>query len=368
MPSIQIEAIDTLFFRDGKPFSMGDDNMATGIFPPPPSVLYGALRTQYFAQNPDKLSYANTPDDPSSLLQLKGVFLKGHDSILLPLPKDMVVVEEEVGNKKKKKTKLLTIMDKPPLSNVSTPKILGLSKLQKAKEEEFVMIDKSSWADDYAKGQADFTPTELSHYLSTETKIGIGRNRDQRTVQEGHLYRLTLQRLEGKFDIGEPNKPKRLYIHADYEGLELNENQLVRYGGEHKIVRTNPTDYIEIGCPEVKGDTFKIYLATNGIFKSGWQPEELLQQHGLELITCALGKYVNVGGFDMKAKKPKHMYRCVPAGSVYYVKAANEQKAREAAQAIHYTCISDLKTDKFDAARQGFGLALIANFNPDKQR
>ncbi|MCC7223222.1 MAG: type III-B CRISPR module-associated protein Cmr3 [Chitinophagales bacterium] len=364
MPSIQIEAIDTLFFRDGKPFSMGDDNMATGIFPPPPSVLYGALRTQYFAQNPDKLSYANTPDDPSSQLQLKGVFLKSHTSILLPLPKDMVVGEE---NEEKPTPTFLTIMDKPPLSNASTPKILGPSKLQKAKGEEF-MIDESSWADDYAKGCAGFTPTKLSHYLSTETKIGIGRNRDQRTVQEGHLYRLTLQRLEGKFDIEKPNKPKRLYICADYEGLELNENQLARYGGEHKIIRTNPTDSIEIGCPDVKGDTFKIYLATDAIFKSGWQPKELLQQHRLELITCALGKYVNVGGFDMKANKPKPMYRCVPAGSVYYVKAENEQKAREAAQAIHYTCISDLKTDKFDAARQGFGLALIANFNPDEQR
>lgn len=365
MPSIQIEAIDTLFFRDGKPFSMGDDNMATGIFPPPPSVLYGALRTQYFAQNPDKLPYANTPDDPSSQLQLNGVFLKSDDSILLPLPKDMVVVENKNKNKNEERTTLLTIMDKPPLSNASTPKILGLSKLQKAKGEEFMIYD-SSWKDKYAKGCADFAPTKLSHYLSTETKIGIGRNRDQRTVQEGHLYRLTLQRLEGKFDLRYPDEPKRLYICADYEGLELNENQLARYGGEHKIIRTNPTDSIEIACPDVKGDTFKIYLATDAIFESGWQPKKLLQQHGLELITCALGKYVNVGGFDMKANKPKPMYRCIPAGSVYYVKAENEQKAREVAQAIHYTCISDLKTDKFDAARQGFGLALIANFNPDK--
>lgn len=43
-----MEAFDTLFFRDGKPFSMGDDVWANGVFPPYPSTLYGALRASYF--------------------------------------------------------------------------------------------------------------------------------------------------------------------------------------------------------------------------------------------------------------------------------------------------------------------------------
>ena len=45
---ISIKPFDCLFVRDGKPFSMGDEVWASGIFPPPPSVVYGALRTAWF--------------------------------------------------------------------------------------------------------------------------------------------------------------------------------------------------------------------------------------------------------------------------------------------------------------------------------
>lgn len=42
---IEIQALGTLFFRDGKPFTMGAETYAEGIFPPLPSTIYGALRT-----------------------------------------------------------------------------------------------------------------------------------------------------------------------------------------------------------------------------------------------------------------------------------------------------------------------------------
>lgn len=63
---ISLEAIDTLFFRDGKPFTMGEDNFASGIFPPAPSVLYGALRSAYFACDVDSLSRVNSSDASNS--------------------------------------------------------------------------------------------------------------------------------------------------------------------------------------------------------------------------------------------------------------------------------------------------------------
>src|SRR5687768_8743082 len=36
---------DVLFFRDGKPSSRGQDHELRSVFPPLPSVLYGAIRT-----------------------------------------------------------------------------------------------------------------------------------------------------------------------------------------------------------------------------------------------------------------------------------------------------------------------------------
>lgn len=363
MPNIQIEALDTLFFRDGKPFSMGDDTMATGIFPPPPSVFYGALRTLYFSDNLDDLSKANMPEDPTAKLQINNIFLSDSATILLPLPNDIVVVKQ----RRDVTTKLLSLIDKPTLSNATTAKMLGLLKHEKVEEDNFVM-DSSIFLDFYAQGDAGFVPTKLSNYLTTETKIGIARNSDKKTTEDGRLYRLQHQRLEGKFEVDKPNKPKRLYFHVDYDLLDVpNQSHVVMLGGERKLIQAQATDAISIACPTITNSIFKIYLATDAIFASGWQPAELLKKHHLELITCALGKYKNIGGFDVKAKRPKQMYKCVPAGSVYYVKAQSVEQANELAQIIHNTCISDIQTPNFNAAQQGFGLALVANFNPQNQ-
>jgi len=50
---LRINPFDTFFFRDGKPFTMGDDSWADGIFPPSPSVIYGALRTAWISEKLD---------------------------------------------------------------------------------------------------------------------------------------------------------------------------------------------------------------------------------------------------------------------------------------------------------------------------
>lgn len=40
-----IDAVDTLFFRNGAPFDAGLNHAASSAFPPLPSVYAGALRT-----------------------------------------------------------------------------------------------------------------------------------------------------------------------------------------------------------------------------------------------------------------------------------------------------------------------------------
>jgi CRISPR-associated protein Cmr3 len=45
MPWYEIEALDTLFFRDGRPFTAGEDVEAHGLFPPHPMTLQGLIRS-----------------------------------------------------------------------------------------------------------------------------------------------------------------------------------------------------------------------------------------------------------------------------------------------------------------------------------
>jgi CRISPR-associated protein Cmr3 len=96
---LEITPLDTLFFRDGKPFSWGEETWAEGIFPPYPSTLYGALRTLWFAANIKELKKAKAPDDPTKNIKINGIFIKRHRILYFPIPMDFVKKKKNKENK-----------------------------------------------------------------------------------------------------------------------------------------------------------------------------------------------------------------------------------------------------------------------------
>jgi len=46
---VAIRPIDVWLFRDGKPFTAGEDHAAETLFPPSPFTLQGAIRTKVLA-------------------------------------------------------------------------------------------------------------------------------------------------------------------------------------------------------------------------------------------------------------------------------------------------------------------------------
>jgi CRISPR-associated protein Cmr3 len=77
MEKIEIHALDTLFFRDGKPFERGEESVANGSFPPLPSVIYGALRTAFLGESFEKQDFAfDNFVTESAMLEIKQFFLK----------------------------------------------------------------------------------------------------------------------------------------------------------------------------------------------------------------------------------------------------------------------------------------------------
>ncbi|MEN3047138.1 MAG: type III-B CRISPR module-associated Cmr3 family protein, partial [Candidatus Hydrothermales bacterium] len=81
MSEIWIKLIpnDTLFFRTGRPFTMGSENWSDVIFPPYPSTIYGALRTFLLFHREGNLSSFYYPDigspNEKGSLQLFGPIL-----------------------------------------------------------------------------------------------------------------------------------------------------------------------------------------------------------------------------------------------------------------------------------------------------
>ena len=110
-----VEPNDVLLFRDGKPFTAGEDPRAQSPFPPTPFTIQGALRSKVLfdsgvspseyvsdlpndkAQNLRKL--IGVPGKDYGQLRLRGPFVArrrdGTITRYFPLPADVVKTEDE---------------------------------------------------------------------------------------------------------------------------------------------------------------------------------------------------------------------------------------------------------------------------------
>ncbi len=354
MPNLQINAADTLFFRDGRPFSMGEDTYAQGIFPPPPSVLYGALRTAYMAADTTGQTLSALIK-ATEALTIHNLFLKSDKDILYaPLPADLFVDKDGTVTFPDLKEEAKT-----PVSSLPIPRMIYHNTKGKPDgQQRLVTLEmlKGYLENDNTHGLLDSVP--LRDFTEKETKLGIARSNATRTSDEGMLYRMEMVRLEKQ---QEDKTWQSLSFWVEYDGIQLPTETWVRIGGDKKATYINSCQLsIEnlLPRPTLQSNQFKIYLATPALFEAGWYPENLLALHDLELIAAAVGKPMHLGGWDMDKRQPKPMFKGLPAGSVYYVQLKSDSKKdiNAIVQAIHGKTISEYGMNK-----QGFGAAFIGN-------
>jgi CRISPR-associated protein Cmr3 len=370
MSILNIFAYDSLFVRDGKPFSMGEDTWASGIFPPPPSVFYGAIRTRYFSENPEEINSANTTNDPTESLEISriGFLLKKGASVerIYPAPYDMVT-NEDISPYNPGHIMLLQYNE----NTQGTSSAMPLLEIQHADNIEvqggmgfFDEID----FDRYLNGEVPYQVTPSSMLWTTEPKIGIAKDRFTGSSQQGKLYRSGMIRPEvahenhGLSQFGFWLETKGLNKHIAPHGH-------LKLGGEGKMALYNTTEQqtLTIEAPKPAGNRLKIYFASPAIFKDGYLPDTsqgIWLKHKIRVITVASGKPVLIGGFSMKKDKhfgPKPMRKALPAGSVFFIEIGGDVAA--AIKDIHGQCISDEFSPNDQPSKQGFGLAYIALSN-----
>jgi CRISPR-associated protein Cmr3 len=355
---IRMNALDTLFFRDGRPFTMGDESWVSGIFLPYPSVVSGALRSAYFGENISKLKDAAANADPTNYLKIKTIALIIDEQLYFPMPLDCV---KEKGEDMDKEAHPLSLFPCPPNTCSPFSWIAGYHDTTKTVENISDALIDIDTLGDYLNGQEDdIYYKNLSDHIISEPKIGIGRNNDTHSVkdEEGLLYRVDMRRLVSEWESG--NSPTDIFV--EFENLKISERGFMRLGGEGKAVSYEKVDIEDVPDPEISGSCFKLYFATPTFFEHGWLPKAMNQKtfiwiHNglkLKLMTAVIGKPLHIGGFDMKTKRPKMMRRAVPAGSVYYFEIL-EGNIDNIIKTFHKQCI----TDSTDDQNQGFGLAFI---------
>jgi len=279
-----IEPNDLLFFRDSRPFTAGETDFATGLFPPMPSTLYGAVRSWLLLANPavferfrkGKHRVLGSPCEPGSL-RIAGPFLY-HDKrgLLLPAPADIVI---RIGSSASKRTpdetedfkhprqvsrkKLCRLPDrcglpglfsssaeeppplpdsfdnkkrKPPVYAFLTPGCDVTEEPWRPASDYWITLDGLSA---YLKG---LPPSPNALILSrslwrSEEKIGIQRKHESRTTVYGMLYRIAQTRLR-------PGVRLALFVN----GLEQRDDDLkipkspVRLGGCLLYTSPSPRD------------------------------------------------------------------------------------------------------------------------------
>jgi len=373
---LQIEAIDTLFFRDAKPFEMGDENWANGIFPPLPSAFYGAIRTAYFSQNPQKLQDWNDEkiEDPTRNLKIKGIYLY-KEKVFTPIVSEFVSEDEEKIFFER--NSLL------PNEEVFSSAKTAINPYSKEVEgvQGFLSIDRFSALNDFINDVQSEPKSfvKAESILTKEPKIGIARQNSTRTTEEGKLYRVNLNRLE---IAGDPNKKMSFLVDVNIEILgEQFKLDFLKLGGENKLAECKPANTsISIRFPKPPlVNHFKIALLSPAIFtkteegrkEGGWLPDCFVydetqkayigtwQGVHLKLLCAFVGSSVPVGGFDVKEKQPKMMYRAVPAGSVYHFEILDKTDNNSIYEKFGNpeNPLSDILSE------QGFGLSIAGFLN-----
>lgn len=352
---IKIIPLDTLFFRTGRPFTMGEDTWAEVLFPPYPSTLYGAIRSflifqreglKAFQDGKYKLDIGTTEEKGS--LKIKGPLISKDDELLFPAPLDLVLLEDKLVP--------LAFTEKPSNFVAYYPLIHLLLYKSKAQAKE-----PKGWLNDielkdYLRNKyAEYTFIEDDDLFLPEPKIGIAREKSSLTTKEGHLCRISMIRVK-----------KGCSLVLDIEGVDdIPACGVIQLGGESKGAKFEKIEdrFERLGNIDIdiKNRLFKIYIATPAIFKKGWLPEWISEEtlegtyNGikLKLVCCALGKYLSIGGWDIAKKRAKPLQRGVPAGSVYYFEILDGSDGERIKSSFHLKNISDINPE------EGFGLSLL---------
>jgi len=376
-----LQPTDTFFFRDGRPFTKGEQSEGHSIFPPHPSTILGALRSAYIAELGDLSRFYSggmretigTPESLCNAIRLRSVLLANDRAnrleLFFPAALDLIDRKDEPrGNGAPPSLHRLTPKRSDFTSNGTLDYPLSWSTSESIESDVDGLLDMGAFSRYLRGNDTPLLLTERATLIERESKIGIARSRETLSSEEQMLYRIEMSRFKD-------NDGSYGFV-VDYECPEsLPHRGLLKLGGEGKSfvyqnieVDMSPLfSHLDAVKTAIQSTgRFKLYFATPAIFKHGWLPSWLsdytlpgayLPENAapisLRLITAAVDKPVPVGGWDMAKGEAKPTLLAVPAGSVYYFELLDRDRIDDLINAFHYQNISDERAD------EGFGLALV---------
>jgi len=307
MAYITIKPHSSFFLGSSKPFNMGQDDWTDSLLLPTPSTIFGAIFSILYNKYPqiqNRVLDTKQTIEPTDYLEIENIYLynKKNGRVLAPAPLDLFVDDNKIYDED-------YISDIITANSIKKYEFIIPNTDKNAKRVENYFIDISYL------GEVPPKLYKFSEFATIEPKVGIAIDKTTKTTKENMLYRIDLtQFIDENWSFLVKYKSK---------DVELNQSGIIKLGGEGKfatyshieepITITNYNQKLEFE----NEDEFKIYFSTPAIFENGWIFGE---NEKFELLSASIGKYIFVGGFDMKKREPKMMYRAIPAGSIYLIK------------------------------------------------
>lgn len=313
----EIEPVDNLFFRDGRPYNMGEtQNDVKSMFPPTPHTMVGALRAA-MARNmgwtggswderlTSKLGDGNDLGD----LRFFGPFLQENDELLFPVPGN--VLAQKDGKDSWKNFRKLRPGDEV-LSDLETVKFPVLNEeLDKMKTISGYIrttdMQKILSGDDISA----IEPLPADNVWKHEFNVGIQREADNLTVPEGGLFSRSMVRLG-----------KNIRLVSGIDRVDETLHGPLMLGGEAKAAFISKKKNFEL--PKLKGvgnlKEFIAVLITPADLGNLKPDGEVKGLEGVRLVSVCADRPQMIGGWDFK-KGPLPLRPHMKAGSVLFCRS-----------------------------------------------
>ncbi|MED3763924.1 MULTISPECIES: type III-B CRISPR module-associated Cmr3 family protein [Ureibacillus] len=371
MKTITLKPVDSFFFRGHAYADAGSDTTMTGFFPPRPNTIYNALRSAYIytnssfesftkEENEELKRWMGSPDTHGDF-RIKGLFISKKNQLVLPLPLDYQVVEDDeslTGYPLRIKQN-----DFFQSSNSTDWALYATVKNKKSKNAQ----GKFAYFDQWKQSVLNQTPIHrllITHdFVDEYAKVGIHVDYVNKKAKNEYLYRMNMLSMK-------PDCSLEVLIDRTPDFTNV---RFARLGGESRpwIVKQNSYEHPffwnskelqEIENQLRENCIARIILLTPSIWKQGSRPGSFDEVTGklvlpnditVEPIAWAVGRPEVFGGWDIVRNRPKQRQWMVPAGTVVYVRIDEEKisKLMNLANGFHF---SD------DLIQEGFGFSIIS--------
>lgn len=396
--ALTLTPLDTLFFREPRPFTAGEGADAWSLFPPTPLTMQGMIRSKLLSDfcgawkknwtesNNNIKQVVGYPGGLPGTLALRGPWLVKDGQWLLPAPLDLVlapITGEEIPTDVRREAAALTPGPANSPRTTSLPE--KLRPLQPPDNwENFKGVSGwltwNAYKDYLVQGRVTLTrevnwwPRDL--LWEDELRPGIGMDYARNRVREGMLYFARHVRLCPGVALG-----------LEVSGLEVLPGQLTLpslapLGGEGKAVSLDscsspPWQSLSNDLAEAIGFSkrCKVVLTQPAWFQNAWHPDWMDENAGwchyggkcFTWVAARIERAMKIGGWDLANRRPKPLRAFVPAGTVFYFEFTNQEDAKAVCGHLWDRCISQ---NPVNSSRQpieafdqiGFGHTLVGNW------